>query len=50
MGSQDVFRFSLHGSTGYELRTESAVHLLDDSGAVVATGHGDTMFNFAWNE
>jgi hypothetical protein len=46
----DLFRFDLHGSRGYELRTDGRVQLFDGAGAVVATGTGDTMFNFSWDK
>jgi hypothetical protein len=45
-----IYRFDLHGRPGFELDGGSTtVRLFDQAGSVVASGKGDSLFDFAWN-
>jgi hypothetical protein len=44
-----IYRFDLHGARGYEMDGGSPrVRLFDAAGHQVASGDGDSMFDFAW--
>ena len=42
-----IYRFDLHGRRGFELDGDG-VRLFDATGAQVAKGEGESMFDFAW--
>jgi hypothetical protein len=45
-----IYRFDLHGSRGYEMSGGSPrVRLFNASGKQVASGDGDSEFDFAWH-
>jgi hypothetical protein len=45
-----IYRFDLHGSRGYEMDGgKPSVRLFDAQGDQVASGDGDSMFNFEWH-
>ena len=45
-----IYRFDLHGASGFELDGGSTtVRLFDQAGTLVASGKGDNLFDFAWN-
>lgn len=45
-----IYRFDLHGRRGFEVDGGShAVRLFDAAGHQVATGDGDSMFDFRWH-
>ncbi len=43
-----IYRFDLHGQRGFELVSSPSVRLFDGTGAQVAAGDGESMFDFAW--
>ena len=45
-----IYRFDLHGARGFEIDGGSpSVRLFDDTGHQVASGDGDSMFDFEWH-